>query len=302
MWPGVPLAALAHVEHLHAVARASAARRPHRSIARDRPLLLPPARHAAVQEAGQRGSRPRPRAGRPAAVLVVAADEHDLLLAVGQPGEPGAEAGAQHRDRRPRPGCARRRTAGRCGRRRPSPRRRALARPGAARAAASSTPSVSSGPRLRSTIAWKFGGCGAERGQRRARRTRPRRRSPASGCARARSRSWRRSSCPSPGPPHIEPPRWPGQTSTCRAAPSSCSCSERKMPRAPSDFSIARSGRATSLTNSVSPVSTAHGSSPRRVSISANAVCSGRCPGVWSARTRSEPSSSSQPSSNGSWS
>ncbi len=72
------------------------------------------------------------------------------------------------------------------------------------------------------------------------------------------------------------------------------------MSRAPSAFSTARSGRAMSPTNSESPVSTAHGSSPRAVSISANAVCSGRCPGVCSARTTTEPSSSSQPSSNGS--
>ena len=72
------------------------------------------------------------------------------------------------------------------------------------------------------------------------------------------------------------------------------------MSRAPSSFSTARSGRAMSPTNSESPVSTAHGSSPRAVSISANAVCSGRCPGVCSARTTTEPSASSQPSSNGS--
>ena len=45
-----------------------------------------------------------------------------------------------------------------------------------------------------------------------------------------------------------------------------------------------------SPTNSESPVSTAHGSSPRAVSISANAVCSGRCPGVCSARTTTLPS------------
>ena len=70
--------------------------------------------------------------------------------------------------------------------------------------------------------------------------------------------------------------------------------------RAPSSFSTARSGRAMSPTNRLSPVSTAHGSPPRSVSKSANAVCSGRWPGVCSARTRSEPSSSSQPSSNGS--
>ena len=40
-----------------------------------------------------------------------------------------------------------------------------------------------------------------------------------------------------------------------------------------------------SPTNSESPVSTAHGSGPRAVSVSTNAVCSGRCPGVCSART-----------------
>ena len=37
-------------------------------------------------------------------------------------------------------------------------------------------------------------------------------------------------------------------------------------------------------------------------STSANAVCSGRCPGVCSARTRTSPSSSSQPSPKASWS
>ena len=52
----------------------------------------------------------------------------------------------------------------------------------------------------------------------------------------------------------------------------------------------ARSGRAMSPTNSESPVRTAHGWSLRAVSVSANAVCSGRCPGVCSARTTSEPS------------
>ena len=40
-----------------------------------------------------------------------------------------------------------------------------------------------------------------------------------------------------------------------------------------------------SPTNSESPLSTAHGSSPRARSISANAVCSGRWPGVCSARS-----------------
>src|SRR3954454_7035987 len=105
-----------------------------------------------------------------------------------------------------------------------------------------------------------------------------------------------------PGPPHIEPPRWPGHTSVSGASASRRSCSEWKIPRAPSSLSTARSGRAMSPTNSVSPVSTAQGSSERAVSMSANAVCSGRWPGVCSARTFSAPSPSSQPSSNGSWS
>src|SRR4051794_2088999 len=104
-----------------------------------------------------------------------------------------------------------------------------------------------------------------------------------------------------PGPPHIEPPRWPGHTSVSSGSGRSRSCSDRKIARAPSSGSIARSGRATSPTNSVSPVSTAHGRSASRLpSRSANAVCSGRWPGVCSARTRTSPSASSQPSSNGS--
>ena len=96
-----------------------------------------------------------------------------------------------------------------------------------------------------------------------------------------------------PGPPHIEPPRCPGQTSHSPGSASSLSCSEWKIPRAPCTFSTARSGRAMSPTNSVSPLRTAHGSGPRRVSMIANAVCSGRCPGVCSARTVTVPSSSS---------
>ena len=102
-----------------------------------------------------------------------------------------------------------------------------------------------------------------------------------------------------PGPPHSEPPRWAGHTSVPAGRLRSFWCSERKMLRAPSCFSTARSGRAMSPTNRLSPVSTAHGSVPRAVSTSANEVCSGRWPGVWIARTRSIPSSSSKPSSNG---
>ena len=83
-----------------------------------------------------------------------------------------------------------------------------------------------------------------------------------------------------PALPQAEPPRWPGQTSTSSGRVSSRSCSERKMPAAPSRFSIARSGRATSPTNRESPVSTAQGSPPRSPSRRRKEVCSGRWPGV----------------------
>ncbi len=82
-----------------------------------------------------------------------------------------------------------------------------------------------------------------------------------------------------PALPQDEPPRWPGQTSTASGRAISCSCRERKIPVAPSRFSIARSGRATSPTKRESPVSTAHGSPPRSASRSRKEVCSGRWPG-----------------------
>ena len=189
-------------------------------------------------------------------------DQHDLLLAVGDPGEPGAEAGVQHRD------------ADRAGDVRlvelevradvdeQRARARASARPGAARAACTSTPAVSSGPRLMSTIAWKFGGWGGSS---------------------AVARSTKRSSSSSAkqlvvpalvadrrgdlhvhaGPAAERAAEVPGPDLACRAARAASRAGERKMPRAPSSLSTARSGRATSPTNSVSPVSTAHGSSPR---------------------------------------
>ena len=97
-------------------------------------------------------------------------------------------------------------------------------------------------------------------------------------------------------PPQAEPPRWPGQTSTSSASVSSRSWSERKIAVAPSRASTARSGLATSPTKSESPLSTAHGSSPREVSKRTNEVCSGRCPSVSIASTRTSPSSSDQPS------
>ena len=245
----------------------AARRRGSRSIRATGRFSCAPARHAAVQEAGEaRGCRPPRRAGRRARPSSSSRPtKHDVLLAVGQPGEPGAEAGVEHRDRRSRRGCARRRTAGRCARRRAARRPPRCCSTWRGASGSSSTPVGEQRPAVeRRRSRWKFGGCGP---------------SPASACvdelvlvvdrqrrrcARARSRSSRRSSCPSPGRRtssrrggRARPRRRPGSAS-------SLPCSERKIPRAPSDFSIARSGRATSLTNSVSPVSTAHGSSPRR--------------------------------------
>ncbi len=103
-----------------------------------------------------------------------------------------------------------------------------------------------------------------------------------------------------PGPPHIEPPRCAGHSSQSPGSVSSRWCTERKIWRAPSACSTAKSVRATSPTNRLSPLSTAHGSPPRVVSISRKAVCSGRCPGVCRARTVSDPKRSSHPSSKGS--
>ena len=72
-----------------------------------------------------------------------------------------------------------------------------------------------------------------------------------------------------------------------RAATGAGSCRLWKMSRAPSSFSTARSGRATSPTNSVSPVSTAQGSSPRGPCRSGRRRCArGGGPGVCRARTR----------------
>ncbi len=102
------------------------------------------------------------------------------------------------------------------------------------------------------------------------------------------------------GPPHNEPPTWPGHTSVSSGSASRRSCREWNISRAPSSFSTARSGRAMSPTNSESPVSTAHGSGARSLSISRKAECSGRWPGTCSARTWTRPSSSVQPSSKGS--
>ncbi len=89
--------------------------------------------------------------------------------------------------------------------------------------------------------------------------------------------------------PQSEPATCPGKTSTPSAS-SSSRRSERKRSSAPSCAPTARSGRAASPTKSESPVRTSHGSSARERSITAMHVCSGRCPGVWIARSTTAPS------------
>ena len=116
-----------------------------------------------------------------------------------------------------------------------------------------------------STIAWKFGGWGG----RLARRALDER---VLVVLAAAASLWRRSKpiveetfMSMPGPPHSEPPRCPGHTSTSSgerqqlARAASGRCRARPPP-----CSTARSGRAMSPTNRVSPVSTAHGSGAAR--------------------------------------
>ena len=142
MWPFVPLGALAHVEHLHvrpsgacssatsmrsAATRSGASPRASSSSRRRdsrRALTMPTAAASRTARCASSSSRPM---------------KHDLLVAVGDPGELGAEPGAHRRDCRRRRGCGRRRTACRCGRRRAARPRRATPRPGAGSAGAAST-------------------------------------------------------------------------------------------------------------------------------------------------------------------
>ena len=110
------------------------------------------------------------------------------------------------------------------------------------------------------------------------RRGSPRATRRARGCSGARSRS---SSTPSSSSPRRRASRRRGRDRPRRRRRARrAACSEWNSPSAPSCASTARSGRAASPTKSESPVSTSHGSSPRERSITANAQCSGRCPGV----------------------
>ena len=179
----------------------------------DRHLLLAPRGHAAGQvaadvaqpdRAGERGGLDR--------VLVVAPHQDDRLLGVREPGELRPEARRGARCSTPRRGCATRRTGARCARRPRARRPRCACCTCRGVSGWASTVSLTSGPRLSATMFLKFGGCGP---------------SAAVVCSTNSSSSpiWssvlvvaleadrRRHLQVHPGPPHSDPPRWPGQTS-----------------------------------------------------------------------------------------
>ena len=90
---GVPFGLLAHVEHLEPVALVVQLLDGHPRDPRDGQPLLAPAREPAGEEAAQvRDADGGRELGGVARVVVVAADQHDGLLAVGDPGELRAEA------------------------------------------------------------------------------------------------------------------------------------------------------------------------------------------------------------------
>ena len=161
------------------------------------------------RRAGPRGGRPRRRGRR------------TRSPARGRPARP-----AWSRSRRSASGS--RSSAGRARRRTAATVRTSTSSGPAARwsstwrgaSGSSSTPSVSSGPRLSSTIASKFGGCGPSPAS--AASTNASSSSIASVGLCARSKPIVEAIFMSiPGPPHIEPPRWPGHTSTCSGSSSS---------------------------------------------------------------------------------
>ena len=267
----------------------------------DRELLLAPAGHAAGQVSGDVGDADRGRElDRPARVLVVAAHEHERLLGPREPRQPRAEAGAQRGDA-DRAGDVRL-VELQLGAHVHDAARRRVSAWSTWRGVSgwTSTVSARSGPRLSATMLRKFGGCG---------------RAPAVGAGdelvlvvdleqalvRALEADRRRDLQVHPGPAAhraAEVPR--PDLAVVSGSVSSRSCSERKMPCAPSFLSTARSGRAMSPTNR--RVAGQHGPG----SVAAGGVDQrergvlGPVAGVCSARTVSAPSSSSQPSSNGS--
>ena len=194
-------------------------------------------------------------------VLVVAADEHDLAGRGRRPRRASCRSRRGPPGCRPRPGCARRRTAGRCGRRR-------RARP---RAASSST--WRGGQRLDVDAAGvqraaverddrlEVRRLRRQRARSRARRTRPRRPRRSRSLWRALVADRRGDLHVHPGPAAQRAAEVPGpDLARRRAASAACRAASGTCRARPRSLSTARSGRAMSPTNSVSPVSTAHGS------------------------------------------
>ena len=288
----VPLGPLADVEQLQPVeppfqrSCSSSTRQPRHAL--HRPLLLPPRGHAAGEVAGDVGE---PDAHRPARPASRASSSSRPTSTSGCPGS------ASHASRVPKPprSAVMQTAAGMC----------ASSNWSSVRTSTTSAPSRSACSHLARGERVHVDRLDHERPavqrddvlevrrlRRRGRRwpaarSRPR---PAPGAAagwRARTRSSSETFRSMPGPPHIEPPRCPGQTSHVSGSASSWSCSEWKMPRAPSALSTARSGPCDVAHEQA--VAAQHGPRLARsasASISAKAVCSGRWPGVWSARTR----------------
>ena len=265
----LPFAELAHVEHLQRRALLPALVQlghRHARDARDRQLVLAPARHPAGEVARDVGDADRGRQpDRAAGVVVVAADDDHGLVVVGQPRQPRAEAGAQHGD------------ADRAG-----DVRVVELQLGAdvddERAVALVLLDLARRERidLRRAAGQRPGVDGHDGAEVRRLRAEPGDRAldelllvdDAEHLLVGALVADRRGDLEvDAGPPHIEPPRCPGHTSHVSGSVSRPSCSEWKMPCAPSRGSTARSGRAMPPTKSESPVSTAHGSGPRSVSI-----------------------------------
>ena len=224
-------------------------------------------------------------------------------VVVGQPGERVPKPACDRRDADGALGCGRRRTAGRCARRRAARRRARFCSTWRGVSGSTSTPSRHQLPRLRATIAWKFGGCGpsvasALRHERvlvvdlRA-----------SGCGPARSRAWRRSSCPSRV--RRTSTRRDGRArprSLVAAAPAAArAASGRCRARPRPSRSRGRAGRRrrrTASRRSAPPTARRRGrcrSARTRCARAGGRACASR-------GRAALPSSSSQPSSNGSWS
>ena len=276
-----------------------------RSILPRLALLLPPARHPAVQVAAERCVIPTDPASRAARmrVLVVAPDEHDLLVAVGDPRQLRAEPGVQRRDA-DRAGDVRLVELER-GAHVHHQRARALlhARPGAESADAPRRLAVISGPRLMSTIvlevaAAEAAGFAVARSTNRSSSSSgeqlvvPALVADRGGDLHVHARAAAEGAAEVAGP-HLDAV---GEaTAAARAA--SGRCRARPPPCRPR-------GRARDVADE-QRVAGQH--RPRLRAARACRPARTRCaraggPGCGCARTRTRPSSSSQPSSNGSWS